>query len=162
MSEYLPKDWRDQVTVDPTTEELDRAEEALFLSAKAGTLFEPEMNASEWDEFCHAATLEEQERRDGVPRARSSLTKEQRTVLAQGSDSVKSAGVRKVLKRRDDLIKRLRPQCTAVNDDEKIMEEMLDDLGITAEEFKNVDKTLGAITPQEWEDLQARNKPKGQ
>lgn len=161
MAEYVRKDLRDRVTVDPGNEELDRAEEALFLSAKAGTLFEPEMNASEWDEFCHAATVEEEERRDGVSRASSSLTKEQRAVLDQGSDSVKSPGVRKVLARRDDLIKRLRPQCTAVNDDQTIMEEMLDDLGITAEEFKHVDQTLGAITPQDWEDLQARNKPKG-
>ena len=78
MPEYVRKDPRDLFTIDPTTEELDRAEEALFLSAKVGTLFEPEMNTGEWDEFCRAATLEEQERRDGVPRTRSSLTEEQR------------------------------------------------------------------------------------
>lgn len=160
MSEYLPKDWRDQVTVDPTTGELDRAEEALYLSAKSGSLFEPDMNAKQWEKFCVAAELEELERQAKTPKAHSQLTPQQRKLLAYGGENVKSAGVKKILKRREELVKRLRPQCVDANDD-VFEKEMLEGLGMTEEEFRGVDKSLGAITPQQWEALEKRNKPEG-
>jgi hypothetical protein len=159
MAEYLPKDWRDQVSFDPDTGELERAEEALFLSAKSGSLFEPEMDEKEWAEFCKAATLEEEERKSKVPKSHSQLTPEQRKILKHGGENVKSPGVKKILKRREKLVERLRPQCVDA-DDSGFEEELLDDLGMTADEFKQVSPALGEISPKEWEDLEKRNQPK--
>ena len=156
MAEYLPKNWRDHVTIDHGTEELERQEEALYLSAKAGSLFEPDMTQKEWNRFCEAAELEETERRAKVPRQYSELTKKQRRVLKKGSESIKSAGVRKVIEKREELIKHLRPQCVDVNDDD-FEDEILKELGITEDEFKGIDKSLGNITNEDWQELEKRN-----
>jgi hypothetical protein len=158
MGEYLPKDWRDQVTVDPDTEALERAEEALHLSAKSGSLFLPDMTPKEWRRFVKAARIEEEERRAGVPRKASRLTEKQRAVLEKASESVRNIGVQKVLKRRDELVKRLRPQCVDADGGE-MAEQMLEELGLTEEEFKALDKSLGRISEVEWQELEARNQP---
>jgi len=63
--------------------------------------------------------------------------------------------VKKVLAKRDKLIKKLRPQCVDPNDD-AFEKEILEDLGITEEEFKNIDKSLGRLA--DWDDLEERNK----
>jgi len=157
MAEYVgEKNWRDRVTVDPTTLELERQEEALFLSAKSGSLFLPDMTPKEWARFVEAATLEEEERRNGVSDEFSQLTKKQRLVLEKAGTSIKSKGVRKVIEKRDELMKRLRPQCADV-DDAQFEKELLEELGMTAEEFKQVDSRLGRISEQEWQGLEKAN-----
>lgn len=157
MAEYVgEKNWRDRVTVDHSTEELERQEEALYLSAKSGSLFEPDMTQEEWEKFCRAAETEERERRAKVPRRHSELSNRDRKVLRKGSESIKSAGVRKIIEKREELIKQLRPQCVDVNDKE-FEDEILKELGITEEEFKGVDKSLGNITNEDWQELEKRN-----
>ncbi len=151
--------WADRTSIDPQSQELEATEEQLYLSAKSGSLFEPEMTQEEWRQFCDAAALEEEERKGGVPRKASRLTKKQTELLQTGAESVKSPGVRKVLKRREELIKRLRPQCVDPGD-EAFEKEMLDDLGLTEEEFKAVDKRLGPL--EDWEELEKLNEPAGE
>ncbi len=153
MAEYLPKDWRDRITIDQSTGDLERQEEALYLSAKSGSLFEPDMTDQEWGKFCEAAELEEFERRAGVPKKLSSLTTEQKEILSKGGESVKSAGVRKIIKKREELIKRLRPQCVDTND-AAFEDEILKETGLTEEEFKTVDTSLGKISETEWKQLE--------
>ena len=158
MGEYVPKDWRDRIVVDPDTEDLERKEEALFLSAKAGSLFEPDMTDKEWKRFCKAARLEEEERRAKIPRKDSQLTKKQRELLKKGSTSIKSEGVKKVIAERDELIRRTRPQCVDP-DDSEFEKDLLEDLGLTEEEFKSVNKGLGQISEEEWQELEKLNQP---
>lgn len=154
MAEYVQKDPSDLFVSDPESRELDRTEEALYLSAKSGHLLEPEMTPKEWRQFCEAAGTEEEERRSGTPDTLSRLTPEDRALLDKGGESVKSPAARKLLERRERLIKRLRPQCVDAND-EAFEKELLDDLGLTAEEFKRIDKSLGPL--QDWDELEKRN-----
>jgi len=157
MAEYIgEKDYRDRITVDPSTLELERQEEALFLSAKSGSLFLPDMTQKEWRRFVRAAELEERERRAGVPHQDSELTKGQRKVLDKAGTSIKSKGVRRVIEKREELMKRLRPQCCDA-DDAEFEEQLLEELGMTAEEFKQVDTKLGGISEQEWKKLEKLN-----
>lgn len=153
MAEYVPKDWRDRITVDHSTGDLERQEEALFLSAKAGSLFEPDMTGEEWEKFCQAAELEERERRSGVSKKLSALTSEQKKLLSKGGESVKSAGVRKIIEKREELIKRLRPQCVDPND-AAFEDDILKEIGLTEEEFKAVDTSLGKISEAQWKQLE--------
>jgi hypothetical protein len=157
MAEYIgAKDYRDRITVDPSTQELERQEEALFLSAKSGSLFLPDMTRKEWARFVKAATLEEEERRAGVAEEFSELTKKQRLVLEKAGTSIKSKGVRKVIAKREELMERLRPQCSDVTD-EVFEKELLEELGMTAEEFKQVDTKLGQISETQWQELEKAN-----
>jgi hypothetical protein len=113
------------------------------------------MTAKEWRKFCDAAGLEEQERKDKVPKEYSQLTKSQRKLLKHAGESVKSPGARKLIERREKLIKHYRPQCVDPNDEE-FEKALLEDLGLTAEEFKNIDKRLGPL--EDWDELEELNK----
>lgn len=155
MAEYVQKDWRDNVTFNPEEAELDRQDEALYASAKAGSLFEPDMTPKEWRRFCRAAGIEEEERKMKVPKRHSQLTKKDRAILDKGSDSIKSAGVRKLIEKRDKLIERLRPQCVDA-EDFQFEKELLEEIGMTEEEFKKVDKSLG-LSEQQWQELEKLN-----
>ena len=160
MGEYVNNSWKDLVTVDHRVSDLDRSEEALFLSAKSGSLFEPDMTPGEWKEFCEAAGDEERERKAKVPKEFSQLSDGQREVLKKGSESIKSEGVRKLIERREDLIKQLRPQC--VDADDSVFEaELLEELGMTEEEFKNLDTRVGEITEKAWQELEELSSYKG-
>lgn len=157
--EYMEHSWKDSISVDPANSELDRTEEALFLSAKSGSLFMPRMGPKEWARFCEAAELEEQERKDKVPKSLSQLTPRQRKTLKKASESVKSPGVRKVLARREELMKQLRPQCVDVND-EDFETALLEELGMSEEEFKEAAGRQGKMPEQEWQALEALNEVK--
>lgn len=154
MAEHVPKNWRDQVSVDPDNKELEKSEEALYASAKSGSLFEPEMTRKEWNDFCTAAAIEEEERKGGVPEEESALTDKQRKLLELGSQSIRNPGVRKVIEKRAELIKRLRPQCVDPTGEE-MEREILEELGMTVEEFKAVSKKLGPL--DNWDELEALN-----
>jgi hypothetical protein len=155
MAERVYKDWRDHVTVNPEESELERQDEALFASAKSGSLFEPDMTPKEWRQFCRAARIEEEERKAKVPKRHSQLSKKQRELLDKGSGSIKNAGVRKLIEKREELIKRLRPQCVDANDAE-FEKALLEELGMTEDEFKRVDKSLG-LSEQAWQELEKLN-----
>jgi len=122
-----------------TREALDRARHATRLYAA----------------FCRAAGIEEEERKAKTPKRHSQLTEKQRELLDKGSDSIRSAGVRKLIEKRDKLIERLRPQCVDAQDFE-FEKELLEELGMTEEEFKQVDKSLG-LSEQQWQELQKLN-----
>lgn len=154
MAEYVPKDVRDHLSFDPESRELDRTEEELYLATKSGQLLEPEMTKKEWRKFCEAATLEEQERRAKTPEDLSTLTEDQRELLDKGGESVKSPHAKRLLAKREELLKTIRPQCVDANDDE-FERELLEDLGMTADEFKQIDKSLGPL--EDWDELEKRN-----
>lgn len=157
MAEFIDRNDADRFTADPGTEELRKMEEGVYLAAKRGSLFMPKMTRREWAKFCRAATIEEHERQVGVPAGRSQLTKGDREALGKIT-RLRSPAVRKMLQRREELIETQRPQCVDPNDEE-FEDAILEELGMTAEEFSQVDKKVGHITPQEWEDMEAKNRP---
>lgn len=157
MAEYVHKDWRDHVTINTGEAKLERQEEALFQTAKSGSLFEPDMTKKEWRRFCRYAAIEEEERKAKIPREHSQLTEKQWALLDKGSGSIKSPGVRKLIAEREQLIKHLRPQCVDAQDVE-FEKQLLEEIGMTAEEFKHVDKSLG-MSEQAWQELEALNEP---
>ena len=152
MAEFVPKDVRDHLSVDPDSAALDRTEEELYLATKSGQLLEPDMTQKEWRKFCKAATIEETERRAGTP---SSLSAKQLEILEKGGESVKSKHAKKLIAKREELIKSIRPQCVDANDDE-FEKELLEGLGMTEEDFKKVDTSLGPLS--DWDALEKLNK----
>jgi len=159
MAERVDHSWEDSLSVDPANRELDRAEEALYLSAKSGSLFLPKMGPKEWKRFCDAATIEENERKFKVPKSQSQLTASQRKTLKKASTSIKSPGVRRVIEKREELIKRLRPQCVDAND-EDFEAALLEELGMTEDEFKTAAGRTGKMPEKEWQALQKLNEVK--
>ena len=157
MAESVDRTDADRITVDPASEKLRLAEEGLFMAAKRGSLWMPKMTRREWAQFREAVTIEENERKFGIPEHKSELTSKHKAALDKIA-APKSKSVQKMLDDREDLIPHVRPQCVDPND-EAFEDEILEELGMTAEEFSQVDKRVGNITPQEWENLQALNEP---
>ena len=133
-------------TVDPDSIELDRSEEAIFMASKSGSLFEPDMDEDEWQAFCEAAEKEQLEREAKTPAEWSQLTAEDRERLTNVAIP-RNPGVRKVLKRRRELVTRARPQSIDPEGLElanEIARDIEDAFGLSADEWGQIDTTLGA------------------
>lgn len=156
MAEYSDTSDADRVYIDPEAEELRRQEEGIYMAAKAGALFMPKMTRRDWAAFCRAATIEEHERRMGIPPSQSQLRRKDRAALDK-VQNLKSPKVRRMLKRREELITTQRPQCVDPND-EDFEDAILQELGMTAEEFSQVDKSTGGAIP-DWDEIEAENRP---
>ncbi len=135
----------DRCSDNPDATALEKQEQALFMAAKSGSLFEADMSPEEWEKFLVAAEIEETERKAGTPEKLSRLTEEQREVLESVSIP-KSKSAQKVLTKREELIERARPQCVDADYSEQADEAAKDvkkEFGMERQDWAFIDTTLG-------------------
>ena len=124
--------------------ELQRTEDDIWLAARRGSLFVPDLAAKDWDDFCSAATKAETERRNCVPPGRSTLTEDEHLILKR-ADSCRDEQTAALLEKREELSRTVRPQSVDVDgteeaaEVEKLLAEEFGDIG----EWGNIDTSIG-------------------
>jgi hypothetical protein len=123
--------------------ELQSVEDKIFVQAKYGDLFEPDITRGDWEAFCVAAEKEEVERRSYVPAGNSQVTEDERTLLAR-ADTYRDEGAEQLLEKREKLARAVRPQCTDANSEEEaaVVEKLVnEEFGI--EDWGSIDTSIG-------------------
>jgi hypothetical protein len=130
----------------PNAEDLEREEQAIYMAAKSGSLFEADMSEEDWEQFLFASEIEETERAAGTPKSHSRLTEAQRSLLSD-AQIPKSKVIQRTLTKRRELIERARPECVDA-DGSELAEEAAKDIekefGLSEADWGQIDTSLGA------------------
>ena len=123
--------------------ELQSVEDKIFVQAKHGDLFEPDISRADWEKFCVAAEKEEAERLSYVPKGKSQVTEDEKKLLAR-ADTYRDEQSEALLEKRDRLARAVRPQCTDANSEEEADEvERLVNEEFGIEDWGSIDTSVG-------------------
>lgn len=123
--------------------ELQRIEDRIFVEAKNGDLFEPDISRSDWEAFCVAAEKAEVERLAYVPKGQSQVTEDEKKLLAR-ADTYRDEQAEALLEKRGRLARSVRPQCTDANSVEEADEvERLVNKEFGIEDWGSIDTSIG-------------------